>query len=107
MNLQYYKDPWRLVNDGDVHELGDEFDQALIYLSIAILKYENNMDEGDKFAVLYKDELRVLRRTNVDKLDWLPRLLRPRDNIFPANLPGPHRFLAYQQVGADFGPIVS
>jgi len=80
MNVQYYKDPYKLVNDGDVHELGEEFDQALIFLSVAILKYENNQDEGDKFLGLYKDELKLLRKTNMDKIDWFPILKRAKNS---------------------------
>ena len=105
MNVQYYKDPYFLVNEGDIHELGSEFDQAIIFLSIAILKYENNQDEGDKFAALYKDELRTLRKTNMDKIDWLPRLLRAKDSQGPGGLMI-NRYLSYNQIGANYGPTV-
>ena len=52
VNVQYYKDPYRLVNDGDVHELGQEFDEAIILLSTSKLKYEQDQNEGDKFFAL-------------------------------------------------------
>lgn len=104
MNVQYYKQPYKLVNDNDVHELGEDFDQAIIFLSIAILKYENNQDEGDKFTALYQNEIKNLRKTNIDKIDWLPRMQRPREDR--ANQPRIGRFLAYGQVGTGgfFGP---
>ena len=105
INAQYYKDPYFLVNDGDIHELGAEFDQAIIYLSIAILKYENNQDEGDKFAALYKNEIRSLRTTNADKIDWLPRLRKPKDSHGPDGILV-NRWLSYSQVGSNYGPVV-
>ena len=94
-----------MVNDGDIHELGGEFDQAIIYLAIAILKYENNQDEGDKFIGLYKDEVRNLKRTNVDKIDWLPRLKRAKNSQGPDGILV-NRWLSYQQVGSDYGPYL-
>jgi hypothetical protein len=106
IHVQYYKEPLRLVNDSDIHELGGDFDQAIIYLSIAILKYENNMAEGDKFAALYKDEMRILRRINADKIDWLPRLRRPKDNTFPYG-PMAAPYLSYRQVGPNYGPAIN
>ena len=33
MNVKYYKDAYRLVNTGDVHDLGQDFDEAIILLS--------------------------------------------------------------------------
>ena len=58
INVQYYKDPYRLVNDEDIHELGQEFDEAIILLATSKMKYENNQTEGDKFYALYQDEIR-------------------------------------------------
>lgn len=78
INVQYYKDPWRLVNDNDIHEMGQEFDEAIILLAVAKIKYESSMnDDGDKFFALYTDEVKSLRRVNMDKIDWLPSLKRP------------------------------
>ena len=49
---------------------------------------------------MYEDELVVLRRTNVDKIDWFPTLrgrTRYRNNSLGRNL-------TYSQVGPYFGP---
>jgi hypothetical protein len=102
MNVQYYKDPYRLVNNGDVSELGEDFDQAIIFLSVAILKYENNQNEGDKFLGMFAQELKTLRRVNMDKIDWFPNLKRPKDSVLSdAQV---NRVLSYKQVGAYYGP---
>jgi len=107
INVQYYKDPYRLVNDRDVHELGGDFDQALIFLSVAILKYENNQDEGDKFAALYANELKTLRRLNMDKIDWFATLRRPKNSRGSRGDSLVRPNLAYSQVGANYGPRVN
>jgi hypothetical protein len=101
IHVQYYKDPYRLVNDTDITDLGQEFDEAIILLAVAKLKAEQNMNtEADRFMLLYENELTTLRRTNCDKLDWYPRLKRPgKDNI--GGLAG-NNFL-YQQAGPYFG----
>ena len=78
IHVQYYKDPYRLVNDTDITDLGQEFDEAIILLSVAKLKAEQNMNtEADRFMMLYGNELTTLRRTNCDKIDWFPTLKRP------------------------------
>lgn len=106
INVQYYKDPWRLVNDGDIHELGQEFDEAIILLSTAKIKYESSInDDGDKFFGLYQDEVKSLRRTNMDKIDWLPTLQRPSDSYRGKN-PLLTRNLSYLQLGGSYGPRV-
>jgi hypothetical protein len=101
IHLEYYKDPYRLVNAGDVHELGDEFDEAIILLATGKIKAEANLAEGDKFFVLWQDEIRSLKRTNVDKFDWFPTLRRPRQSSSDA-LAAPN--LLYRQAGPSFGP---
>jgi len=102
MNVYYYKDPYRLVNDNDVHELGHDFDEALILLATAKMNYEQNKEDGDKYFGLYKDELKSLRKTNVDKIDWFPKLQRQgqSSNVSPLI----HPFLAYNQAGSYYGP---
>ena len=100
--VQYYKDPYRLVNDGDVHELGQEFDEVLILLATSKLKAEQNFEaEADRFFMLYKDEVNNLRKTNCDKIDWFPTLKRPKntaqDMLVSSNL-------LFRQAGANFGP---
>lgn len=101
INVFFYKDPFRLVNDGDVHELGEQFDEAIILLATAKIKAESNLhDEADRFMNLFLDEIKSLKKTNVDKIDWLPKLKSPynkQNNNVVANL-------LYNQVGAQFGP---
>lgn len=100
INVQYYKDPYRLVNDGDVHELGQEFDEAIILLSVSKIKAENSQQEAANFYSLYKDELSSLKKTNADKIDWIPHLKRPyphRNNYIVSQL-------KYSQLGGYYGP---
>jgi len=105
INVQYYKDPWRLVNDNDIHEMGQEFDEAIILLATAKIKYESSMnDDGDKFFGLYTDEVKSLRRTNMDKIDWLPSLKRPQDSRRSNNRIANGRGLTYGQIGPNYGP---
>lgn len=101
INVFYYKDPYRLVNDGDIHELGSQFDEAIILLCTAKIKAETNMhDEADRFMNLFIDEIKSLKKINVDRIDFYPTLQSPyargRDSVV-ANL-------FYSQVGANFGP---
>jgi hypothetical protein len=103
INVQYYKEPDRLVNDGDVHELGSEFDEALLLLSCAKIKYQENQKEANNYFSLYQDELRVLRRYNMDRnMDWRPGLKRPSQRR------GRRGFLnknvIWEQLGGNFGP---
>jgi len=102
INVQYYKDPYRLVNDGDVHEMGQDFDEAIILLSVAKLKAETNQVEASGFFNMFLDELRTLRRTNSDKLDWFPTLKRPSERS--RNQGRVVKNLMYRQVGHLFGP---
>lgn len=103
IQVYYYKQPYRLVNDGDVHELGDAFDEAIILLSTAKLKLESNIDEGTRFMQLYTDEIKSLKEYNVDKLDWLPTLLRPGSRGFHSDRI--NRFLSYNNLGGSYGPM--
>ena len=103
INVQYYKEPYRLVNDEDIHELGQEYDEALILLCTSRIKAEESqLKDATLFFNMYQDELKILRRKNADKLDWLPRLQRPRSSKFGNSRL--HRNLMYQQVGSRFGP---
>ena len=101
ITLQYYKYPYRLVNDGDVHELGEDFDEAIILLATAKVKGEANLAESDRFTLLWQDEMRSLKRVNIDKFDWYPTLRRPRSSSSDA-LVTPN--LLYRQAGSNFGP---
>jgi hypothetical protein len=103
INVHYYKEPYRLVNDGDIHELGMEFDEAIILLACAKIKYQENQKEANNFFSLYKDELSVLRRYNMDRnLDWKPTLKRPSQRR------GRRGFLnknvVWDQLGGNYGP---
>ncbi|MBU2177431.1 MAG: hypothetical protein KJ556_20255, partial [Gammaproteobacteria bacterium] len=99
INVWFYKDPYRLVDDDDIHELGQEFDEAIILLATAKLSYEQSKSDGDKFFGLYKDELKSLKKTNVDKIDWLRKLGRPNE------IEGDyvHPYLQYRQIGPYYG----
>lgn len=100
LNIQYYKQPYRLVGDNDVHELGQDFDEAIILLATGKIKFEQNQKEGKEFFGLYKDEIRSLKKTNVDKMDWFPTLRRggrgTRDILV-------HPHLGLSQFGSNFG----
>lgn len=102
IQVYFYKQPFRLVNDGDVHELGDSFDEAIILLSTAKVKYESNVEEGTRFLQMYSDEIKSLKDFNVDKLDWLPTLLRPGSQGFYSKRI--NRFLSYANLGGSYGP---
>ena len=101
MNVQYYKDPYELVNDNDVHELGKDFDEAIILLATAKIKGEANLAESDRFTLLFIDELKSLKKVNADKIDWFPTLHKPKAGLRDA-LVTPN--LKYSQAGYGFGP---
>ncbi len=101
INVFYYKDPYKMVNDDDVHELGQNFDEAIILLSVAKLKYQDSQAEGDVWKDLYDDEIKSLKKTNVDKIDWLPILERPNQGRTD---PYVTSSLLYRQAGAYYGP---
>lgn len=77
INVHYYKLPYQLINDGDVPELGEEFSEAIILLSVCKLNAEQNKKEDADFFKLYQDEINTLKSTNADKVDWFPKLMRP------------------------------
>lgn len=101
INVWYYKDPYRLVSDYDVHELGQDFDELIIALATAKLEGEQSKSDADKFFAFYKDELKILRRKNADRLDWLPRLQRPGASSM--NKSRLHKTLSFNQIGPYFG----
>lgn len=104
INVYYYKDVYKLENDSDVHELGHDFDEAIILLSSAKLQVETGQTEGASFYQLYKDELNSLKSTNVDKFDWNTFLRRSGRRRFDPLI---HPNLSYRQLGGDYGPTVS
>ena len=77
INCYYYKLPYQLINDGDVPELGEDFSEAIILLATCKLKAEQNQKEDADYFKLYEDEIASLKKTNVDKVDWVPNLKRP------------------------------
>ena len=99
VNVYYYKDPYRLVNDNDIHELGQEFDEAIILLSVAKIKAEDGQGEAVNYYSLYQDEIRNLKKTNVEKFDWYPTLQSP----YGSRRSQPHPHLSYRQIGSNFG----
>lgn len=101
VNVYYYKEPYRLVNDGDIHEMGQEFDEALILLSVAKIKYQDSQAEGDRFLQLYATEVSSLKKYNVDKIDWQMVLKRPKEDRVEPFVSGN---LLYKQAGPYFGP---
>lgn len=102
INCYYYKLPYQLINDGDVSELGEEFSEAIILLATAKLKGEQNQSEDADFFKFYQDEIASLKRTNVDKIDWNPKLQSPYDTNANAWTGG----LRYLQIGGQgqYGP---
>lgn len=102
MNVWYYKQPWRLVNDQDVHELGQEFDNAIVMLATAKIRYQNNQKEGDRFLALYTDEIKSLKKSNGDKIDFLNVLKRPEESRTRDAYLNPN--LAFSQLGGYYGP---
>lgn len=101
INVFYYKDPYKMVNDGDIHELGENFNEAIILLSVAKIKYQDSQTEGDVWFKLYEDEIKNLKKTNVDKIDWLPTLQRPNQG---RTNPYVTKSLLFSQVGSNYGP---
>lgn len=100
--VQYYEEPYALVTDQDVHALGNDFDECIILLATSKLKAEQNETEADKFFALFTDEMRTLRRTNMDKPDFFETLKRPnysRKGFFG-------RYLMWNQLGGNYGPMV-
>lgn len=105
VNSVYYKEPYRLVNDSDIHELGADFDELIILLATSKLDGEQSKKDVETFASLFANELKVLRRKNADKLDYLPRRGRPSESFqkgsrhsrVTANL-------SYSQAGSKYGP---
>lgn len=101
INVFYYKDTYKMVNDDDVHELGENFNEAIILLSVAKFKYQDSQAEGDVWKKMYDDEVASLKKTNVDKIDWLPILERPNQGRTD---PFVTKNLLFSQAGAYYGP---
>ena len=106
LNVLYYKEPYRLVNDNDIHELGQDFDELIILLATSRMQGEQSKKDMEKFFTLYANELSILRRKNADKLDQFVTRDRPSQaRGYGGGMQGrPHRFLNFNQVGSRFGP---
>lgn len=79
--VYYYKLPFQLINPGDVPEIGEDFTQAIILLSVAKLKAEQNQAEDSaNFMQLYQQEINSLKKTNLDKIDWKMILKNPGED---------------------------
>jgi len=105
MFVYYYKIPYMLVNDQDVHELGSDFDNAIIFLAIAIMRGETSQKESTTYLGMYKDELKSLKKFYLDKIDWLPRL---KESSLTSPVSYLHPAVSYAQMGNNgmFGPTV-
>ena len=102
MNVQYYKDVYRLVNDNDVHELGQDFDEAIILLSVSKLKGEAEIVDGTKtFYSMWQDEMSNLKKINAEKIDYFPHQERPRQSVLSSGQV--HRYLNARQIGSQYG----
>lgn len=81
INVYYYKLPYQLVNDGDVPEIGEEFSEAIILLASAKMKAEQNqVEDAQQFMELYADEIKSLKQTNLDKIDYKAILKHAGEN---------------------------
>ena len=102
----YYKVPDLLVNDADVHELGTDFDNAVVYLATAIMRGQTSQEEAKTFLAMYINEIKSLKRFYLDKIDWLPRLTKGSMvsdiGVFL------HPAVSYGQIGTGgmFGPRI-
>jgi hypothetical protein len=102
MNVQYYKDVYRLVNDNDVHELGQDFDEAIILLSVSKLKGEAEIVDGTKtFFSMWQDEMSNLKKINAEKIDWFPHQERPKESVLSSGRI--HKYLNARQIGSHYG----
>lgn len=79
--VYYYKLPYQLVNANDVPELGEDFSEAIILLSCAKLKGEQNLSQDSmNFMNMFNDEIKSLKQTNLDKIDWKAVLKLPGED---------------------------
>jgi len=96
--VNYYKLPYQLVNNGDVPELGEDFSEAIILLSCAKMKAEQNLaQDAQNFMMMYKEEIESLKKTNLDKIDWKIMLKRAGEDGGDAFTGG----LRYSQIGGS------
>ena len=106
INVMYYKRPRRLVEDEEVHELGGDYDEAIILLATArALGAERQKAERDTFMADYRLELDSLRRKNADNIDYIVSQMLRGSNIRRSDFLAPG--VLFRQLGSHFGPIVN
>ena len=82
--------------------MGQEFDEAIILLAVSKVKGEAEIKQGTTtFFSMWQDEMRSLKKTNVDKIDWFPTLKKPRES--KTHFSRVHPFLQHRQAGAFYG----
>ncbi len=100
INVHYYKRPFKLVEDEEVHELGPDFDEAIILLAThKAMTGERQKDDADRFWVSYQQELKNLRHFFADELDHT--IIREKRHRRDTD-----RFVAgarFSQFGSNFG----
>jgi hypothetical protein len=70
LSITYWKKPEYIFSDYDYHELGEEADEAIINLSVARIRQERNeSSSAAAYWQLYRNELLLLRKTNLEKSD--------------------------------------
>ena len=104
-NILYYKKPRMLVEDDEVHELGGDFDEAIILLATArALGAERQNLEHDRMMDDYNSELRSLRRRNADNLDYIIQQMLRGSRVRRGDFLAPG--VLFRQLGSNFGPRV-
>ena len=81
---------------------GPDFDEAIICLACSKIQLETGQTEGTNFYQLYQDEVKSLKKTNVDKIDYASMLKRGgQSNRFDPMI---SPTLSYRQTG--LAPVV-
>lgn len=97
--VNYYKLPYQLVNANDVPELGEDFSEAIILLSVAKLKAEQNLtNDAMNFMQMFEKEIDSLKKTNLDKIDYKAILKRASESGATDSFTGG---LRYAQIGGS------
>jgi len=66
---------------------------------VSKIKAESGQGEAANYYGMFQDEIRNLRKTNSDKIDYFPKLERPYSRNDKVGNTG----LFYRQVGSQFG----
>lgn len=101
IDVYYYKRPLQLIDDNDIHELGEEFDEVIILLTVAKFLAQSREKEAKTFFSLYDREMTSLRKKYTDKIDWIVTMQKPVEAVsFHRRRHG----VSFQQLGGHFGP---